>query len=96
MLREADVKSLRGSANRRERVSRRMERDSFREVVMPASYLLGFFGLLGMLAATLYISSTGHAAPEAIGLSLGLVAIPVVLFIYRIARGHFSDSLNEP
>lgn len=95
-LREADVRSLRGSANRRERVSRRMERDFFRQAVMPASYVLGFFGLLGLLAAALYSTSTGHAAPEAIGLSLGLVVIPVVLFIYRIVRGHFSDSLNEP
>lgn len=90
------MRSLRGSANRRERVSRRMERDSFREVVMPASYVFGFFGLLGLLGTALYSSSTGYVATEAVGLSLGLVVIPTVLFLYRVVRGHFSDSLDEP
>ena len=90
------MNSLRGSANRRERVSRRMERDSFREVVMPAGYVLGFFGLLGLLAAAVYKSSTGHDAPEAMGLSLGLLVIPIALFLYRAVRGHFSDALDEP
>jgi hypothetical protein len=90
------VNSLRGSANRRERVSRRMERDSFREVVMPAGYVLGFFGLLGLLAAAVYKSSTGYDALEAVGLSLGLLVIPIALFLYRVVRGHFSDALDEP
>ena len=90
------MRSLRGSANRRERVNRRMERDYFREVVMPASYVSGFFGLLGLLGAALYSFSSGGAAPEAVGLSLGLVAIPITLFAYRVVRGHFSDSLDEP
>jgi len=90
------VSPLRGSANRRERVNRRMERDSFREVVMPASYVLGFFGLLGLLAAALYSSSTGYDVTEAVGLALGLVVIPTVLFLYRVVRGHFSNSLDEP
>jgi hypothetical protein len=90
------VRSLRGSANRRERVSRRMERDSFREVIMPAGYVLGFFGLLGLLAAAVYTSSTGNNALEAAGLSLGLLAIPIALFLYRAVRGHFSDALDEP
>ena len=90
------MNSLRGSANRRERVIRRMERDSFREVVMPAGYVLGFFGLLGLLAAAVYKSSTGYDALEAMGLSLGLLVIPIALFLYRAVRGHFSDALDEP
>ena len=73
-----------------------MERDSFREVIMPAGYVLGFFGLLGLLVAAVYTSSTGNNALEAAGLSLGLLAIPIALFLYRAVRGHFSDALNEP
>lgn len=90
------MRSLRGSANRRERVNRRMERDSFREVIMPASYVSGFLGLLGLLGSVLYSLSSGAAAPEAVGISLSLIALPIILSVYRVVRGHFSDSLDEP
>jgi hypothetical protein len=40
--------------------------------------------------------STGGAAHEATGVGLGLAALPVVLFFYRILRGHFCEALNEP
>lgn len=90
------MRSLRGSDNRRERVNRRMERDNFREVIMPAAWVLGFFGLLGLLTALLYSSSTGYAVPEVIGLSLGLVVIPAALLVYRVMRGHFSNALDQP
>jgi protein-S-isoprenylcysteine O-methyltransferase Ste14 len=90
------VKTMRGSANRRRRVSRRMERDTFREVIMPAGYLAGALGLLGVLAVALHYSVTGTPWLEVAGLALSLVAIPCALQVYRVLRGHYSDSLNEP
>lgn len=90
------MSTIAGFANRRKRLSRRMERDTFREVIMPAAYLVGVFGLLGILGVMIYAGTSGAMSIEAAGLSLGLIAIPCVLQIYRILRGHYSDSLNEP
>jgi len=85
-----------GFTNRRKRVGRRMERDTFREVIMPAAYLCGGFGLLGILGLLLHAGATGVVWWEAVGLVLGLVVIPCVFQIYRFLRGHYSDELNEP
>jgi hypothetical protein len=30
------------------------------------------------------------------GVGLGLLVLPVVLFVYRITRGHFCAALDEP
>ena len=90
------MSSMAGFANRRKRLSRRMERDTFREVIMPAAYLVGAFGLLGVLGAIIHAGAAGSLSLEAAGLSAGLLAIPCVLQIYRVLRGHYSDSLNEP
>ena len=73
-----------------------MERDSFRQVVMPAAYVTGIFGLLGLAGSLVYSASTDHAVPEAMGLSLALVLMPLSLMFYRVVRGHFSAALNEP
>lgn len=88
--------AMRGYANRHKRVSRRMERDTFGQVVMPAAYVLGGFGVLGLLGVLLHAGVTGTPVLEVAGLALGLVVIPCVLQIYRILRGHYSDALNEP
>jgi hypothetical protein len=87
---------MRGSANRRKRVSRRMERDTFREVIMPAGCLTGVLGLFGVLAVALHYSVTGMPLLEIAGLSLSLIVIPCVLQVYRVLRGHYNDELNEP
>lgn len=88
--------AMRGYANRHKRVSRRMERDTFRQVIMPAAYLFGGFGALGMLGVLLHAGVTGGMWWEVAGLALGLVAIPCVFQIYRVVRGHYSDALDEP
>lgn len=85
-----------GHRNRGRRVMRRMERDTFRAVIMPAAWLCGFTGALVLLAAFLHELSAGSAAYEATGVGLGLLALPAVLLLYRILRGHFSAALDEP
>lgn len=88
--------SITGFANRRKRISRRMERDTFREVIMPAAYVVGALGFLGLLGVIIYASASDVLSLEAAGLSGGLLAIPCVLQVYRVFRGHYSRSLNEP
>lgn len=88
--------AMRGYANRQKRVSRRMERDTFRQVIMPAACLFGSFGALGMLGVLLHAGVSGGFLWEVAGLALGLVAIPCAFQIYRVVRGHYSDVLDEP
>lgn len=95
----ADVprcKHMGGFGNRRRRVSRRAERDTFRAVIMPAAWVCGAFGGFVLLGATIYGLSIGSMVSEPTGVGLGLLVLPVVLFLYRILRGHFSAALDEP
>ena len=85
-----------GFADRALRVARRTERDTFRHVIMPAAWVCGALGVAVLLVAGAMNVSTGGAAHEATGVGLGLAALPVVLFFYRILRGHFCGALNEP
>jgi hypothetical protein len=83
-------------ADRALRVARRTERDTFRHVIMPAAWVCGALGVAVLVVAGAMNLSTGGAAHEATGVGLGLAALPVVLFFYRILRGHFCEALNEP
>jgi hypothetical protein len=85
-----------GFADRALRVARRTERDTFRHVIMPAAWVCGVLGMAVLLVAGAMNFSTGGAVHEATGVGLGLAALPVVLFFYRILRGHFCGALNEP
>ena len=83
-------------ANRALRVARRTERGTFRHVIMPAAWVCGALGVAVLVVAGAMNLSTGGAVHEATGVGLGLAALPVVLFFYRILRGHFCEARNEP
>ena len=85
-----------GFGNRSRRVARRAERDTFGSVIMPAAWMCGAIGAAVLLGVWLMTFSTGGAIHEATGVGLGLVALPVVLFLYRVFRGHFCTALDEP
>ena len=63
---------------------------------MPAAWICGVFGAFVLLGATIYGLSIGSIVSELTGVGLGLLVLPIVLFIYRILRGHFSPALDEP
>ncbi len=81
---------------RSKRVSRRKERDTFRQVVMPAVFLFGAVGFLGLLGAVVHFALTDSVALHFVGMSLSLIALPFLLGAYGLVRGHHSSSLNEP
>lgn len=85
-----------GFRNRKKRVARRSERDTFRHIIMPAGYLAGSAGVFGLLAVAMHFSFTDTLLLEIIGVSAGLIALPLVLQLYRLLRGHYSDALDEP
>jgi len=88
--------SLEGFANRAQRIRRRMERDTFREIIMPAAYVFGGLGAIGLLVSVTLGAETGTLITEAVGVCLGLLAMPVALLLFRVVRGHYSKALEEP
>ena len=83
-------------SDRRKRIARRTERDTFRCILMPALYIIGVLGLVVFCATAVYAVladtdiipfSVVAAAPA---LLIGLVEL------YRLVRGHHSASLDEP
>jgi hypothetical protein len=80
--------------DRRKRIARRAERDTFRR--MPALYIIGVVGLVVFCAALVYAALAGtDIAPLSV-----IAAAPVLLIglmeLYRLFRGHHSSSLEEP
>lgn len=103
MISQAEQTSRRRRSRRRgrfgersKRVDRRKERDMFRQVVMPACFLFGAFGLLGLVGCLMHFALTETVALHAVGMSISLVALPCVFAAYGLVRGHHSDALNEP
>ena len=73
-----------------------MERDTFALVVMPAAVICGVVGMAVLSVALLHYFVTNQWSRELLAGGLGLSVLPVLLGTYRVVRGHYSQSLNEP
>lgn len=82
--------------HRPKRINRRMERDTFALIVMPAAVICGVVGLAVLAAAILHFLVSSQWSRELLSAGLGLSVLPVLLAAFRIVRGHYSRSLNEP
>jgi len=81
--------------NRGDRLARMRERDEFSKYFMPVAYLVGGLGL-GLLAYAFVNPSESRGIDrQTLGVGLCLLGFPVVLFVYRFARGHFSSRLRD-
>ncbi len=83
-------------SDRRKRIARRTERDTFRFILMPALYVIGFLGLISFCAAAIYAAlADADIKPFSV-----IAAAPAILIglmeLYRLLRGHHSNSLEEP
>jgi hypothetical protein len=81
---------------RPKRISRRTERDKFERMVMPAAYISLPVAVAILIAAALGYLVYGTIWPEILTLGFAMLAIPVVLMVFRLVRGHYSDALDEP
>jgi hypothetical protein len=81
---------------RPKRIARRTERDKFDRMVMPAAFMCLPLAVAVFLAASLSYLVYGTFPRDVFGLGAALLAIPVALMIYRVVRGHYSGSLDEP
>jgi hypothetical protein len=83
-------------SDRRKRIARRTERDTFRCILMPSLYIIGILGLIAFCAVAVY----GVLAESDIRPFSVVAAAPALLIglveLYRLVRGHHSDSLDEP
>jgi hypothetical protein len=82
--------------DRPKRIARRTERDKFERMVMPAAFMCLPLAVAVFLAASLSYLVYGTFPRDVFGLGIAMLAIPAALIIYRIMRGHYSGSLNEP
>ena len=82
--------------HRPKRLSRRNEREKFDRLVMPAAFLCYPVAVAILMAGGLSHLVYGTFERRILGLGLAVLAIPVALFLYRVARGHFSEELDEP
>lgn len=83
-------------SHRPKRLSRRAEREKFTMMVMPAAYIC-----LPLAVAILGAAGLSYVIYEVFPrdifvLGAGVLALPVLLTLFRVLRGHYSDALNEP
>lgn len=83
-------------SHRPKRIARRTEREKFDRNVMPAAYMIMPVGVAILFAAALGYLVYGSFYIQLIVLGLAVFALPLVLTVYRLVRGHFSKQLDEP
>jgi len=74
---------------------RRRESDAFRRHVMPASLLLGFAGLVGMVVIAFAALLDGKWEEGIFKVFVALFALPLLAFLLRCVRGHFYRVIRE-
>jgi hypothetical protein len=83
-------------SDRRKRIARRTERDTFKRLVMPALYVIAILGLFAFCAAAVYAAIAETDIQPFLPIAVGPVFLIGVMETYRLIRGHHSDSLEEP
>ncbi len=82
--------------DRPKRIARRTEREKFERMVMPAAYICFPLAVAVFIAAALSYLVYDEFPGDILVLAVAVLAIPLVLLAYRVVRGHFSGSLDEP
>jgi len=82
--------------DRRKRIARRTERDSFKRMIMPTLYTLGVLGWLVFLFTLLLASLTDTEISGYTAIAAGPTLLVGFMEIYRFVRGHHSEALDEP
>jgi len=83
-------------SDRRKRIARRNERDNFRHILMPALYIIGILGVVSFCVIVVYAVLTGSDIRPFSVLAAGPALLIGLMEMYRLFRGHHSDSLEEP
>ena len=79
--------------NREDRLKRRQEAEDFRRIFQPLSLFFGFFGLLGVLWAAISFVVGEGLKKDILGASLTLMSFPLLVYFFRLFRGHLRQDL---
>lgn len=82
--------------DRPKRIARRTEREKFDRMVMPAAFICLPVAVAILIAAALSYLVYGTFPREVFVLGVAVLAIPAVLKVFRLVRGHHSRALDEP
>lgn len=63
---------------------------------MPVAYLVGLGGLAVVSGALLHYSVSNEWLALVVWAGLLLLGFPVLMVLFRLLRGHYSDALDEP
>ena len=81
--------------NRDKRLQRRQEADDFRRIFQPLSLFFGVMGLLLLAWVGLNHLEGQPMKREMVGAALTLLSFPVLVFLFRLVRGHFRKDLHR-
>ena len=81
--------------NRDKRLQRRQEADDFRRIFQPISMLFGAIGVLLLVWVGLTLVEGQPLRRDLAGAGLTLVSFPVLVFLFRLGRGHFRKDLHR-
>jgi len=81
--------------NRDKRLQRRQEADDFRRIFQPLSLFFGLMGVLLMGWVGLNKLDGQPLQRDMAGAALTLMAFPVLVFTFRLLRGHFRKDLHR-
>ena len=81
--------------NRDKRLQRRQEADDFRRIFQPLSLFFGVMGLLLLGWVGLTRLEGQPLKREMVGAALTLMSFPVLVFFFRLVRGHFRKDLHR-
>jgi ABC-type Fe3+-siderophore transport system permease subunit len=83
------------SPNRDSRLQRRQEADDFRRIFQPISLFFGAIGVLLMAWVGLTLAEGQPFRRDLAGAGATLIAFPVLVFLFRLARGHLHKGLHR-
>ena len=81
--------------NRDRRLQRRQEADDFRRIFQPISMLFGAIGVLLLVWVGLTLVEGQPLRRDLAGAGLTLISFPVLVFLFRLGRGHFRKDLHR-
>lgn len=80
---------------RDQRLQRRQEADDFRRIFQPISLLFGTIGLLILIWTGLNLVEGQPLRKDLVGAGLTLLGFPILVFLFRLVRGHFRKDLHR-
>ena len=81
--------------NRDVRLQRRQEADDFRRIFQPISLFFGAIGVLLLLWVGLTAAEGQPIRPDLVGAGATLISVPLLVFLFRLARGHLRKDLHR-